>query len=216
MGSLRRYTQLPALFYMLKGQCITLLDPKSWDDRNDSYYLSVYRRRRNAQTVLALCFSEEGETYHHWSVFAPGLGGVCIEFDADALTGAVEKQPGVRSGRVRYRTLKSSRGAKIAVSDLPFRKRLAFQDEKEFRVIYESKKDPIGSLDIQIPLSSIRRVVLSPWLPKTLGDEVKAVVRSIDGCKTLKVYRSTLISNEEWKKVADNAVAKVKPARVAR
>jgi hypothetical protein len=39
---LRRYTDLTALIYLLHKRKITLLDPASWDDKNDSFYLSKY------------------------------------------------------------------------------------------------------------------------------------------------------------------------------
>ena len=43
---LRRYTQLPGLFYMLSEKKVTLLDPSSWDDKNDSYFLELYKAKR--------------------------------------------------------------------------------------------------------------------------------------------------------------------------
>jgi hypothetical protein len=207
---LRRYTQFPALIYLLQSRRLTLLDPKSWDDKNDSYYLSIYRRRQALKSVLALCFSEEGETYHHWSVFAPGTGGICIEFDREALLRAVSRRAGVRGGSVSYWTLKESRERPLLVSDLPFRKRYAYQPEREFRLLYESKREELQSLDVPIPLKAISRVYLSPWLPMALQDAVKALLHSIQGCRNLKVYRSTLISNESWKRLADEAVGRVR------
>jgi len=36
---LRRYTNIPALLYLLRERKITLLDPASWDDKNDFYFL---------------------------------------------------------------------------------------------------------------------------------------------------------------------------------
>ena len=65
---LRRYTDLPALLYLLRTRSITLLDPSSWDDKNDSYYLEKYKEKKSLQTVLALCLSTAEETYHHWRV----------------------------------------------------------------------------------------------------------------------------------------------------
>ncbi len=53
--SLRRYTDLPALLHLLKHRKITLLDPSTWDDTNDSYYLLKYKERKGLKTVLALC-----------------------------------------------------------------------------------------------------------------------------------------------------------------
>ena len=46
---LRRYTDLTALIYLLRNGKITLLDPETWDDSNDSHYLAVYKKRRNSR-----------------------------------------------------------------------------------------------------------------------------------------------------------------------
>src|SRR5215471_8920008 len=63
---------------MLTEKRITLLDPETWDDKNDSHFLRLYRETNQLQSVLALCFSQHGETYHHWRVFASGASGICI------------------------------------------------------------------------------------------------------------------------------------------
>jgi hypothetical protein len=99
---LRRYTDIPALVSLLTDRKITLLDPKSWDDRNDTNFLKLYKRENNLQTLLALCFTQTDERYHHWSVFAAGTAGVCIRFDRAAFLQALEKHDGLRKGSVRY------------------------------------------------------------------------------------------------------------------
>ena len=66
---LRRYTDLPALLHMLAAKQLTLLDPKTWDDQNDSFFMSQYKERKKLKTVLALCFSQTAKTYHHWRSF---------------------------------------------------------------------------------------------------------------------------------------------------
>jgi hypothetical protein len=48
---LRRYTDLTALIYLLRRRKLTLLDPSSWDDRNDSYYLTLCREKRKLKSV---------------------------------------------------------------------------------------------------------------------------------------------------------------------
>jgi len=85
--TLRRYTNLAATVHLLRNRCLTLLNPESWDDRNDAYFLAQYKERTNASSVLALCFAEASETYHHWRVFSSGGDGVCIEFDRPKLLG---------------------------------------------------------------------------------------------------------------------------------
>jgi len=82
---LKRFTDIPALIYLLKQRAITILDPISWDDTNDSYYLTVYKEKKSLKTLLALCFTETSETYHHWRVFAGGSSGVCITFKREEL-----------------------------------------------------------------------------------------------------------------------------------
>jgi hypothetical protein len=55
---LRRYTDLTALIYLLRKRKLTLLDPSSWDDSNDSHYLTLYKEKRKLKSVLALCFMQ--------------------------------------------------------------------------------------------------------------------------------------------------------------
>jgi hypothetical protein len=72
LPALRRYTTLPVLLDLLKEKRLTLVSPTSWADRNDSFYLEQYKNGRRAESVLALCLSEAGETFHHWRVFTQG------------------------------------------------------------------------------------------------------------------------------------------------
>ena len=203
--TIRRYTLLPSLIYMLTEKKLTLLDPQSWDDKNDSYYLQLYREKLNRKTVLALCFALGPETYHHWSVFAAGAGGVCVQFERDALIAALESHAGVRTRKVKYLLLTESRKRPLKLAELPFLKRYAYLHENEFRATYESKRRTVGSLDIAFPLSCISRITLSPWLPLPLRDHVKGILKAIPGCAKLSIARSTLISNQEWKDLGDRA-----------
>ena len=45
---LRRYTDLTSLFYLLSTQTLTLLDPQKWEDKNDSFYLDLYKKKRSS------------------------------------------------------------------------------------------------------------------------------------------------------------------------
>jgi hypothetical protein len=202
---LRRYTTLPSLIYTLTEQRLTLLDPQSWDDKNDSYYLQLYREKKHLKSVLALCFTLGPETYHHWSVFADGPAGVCIQFDRKELVDALHARGGVRTGKVKYLLLTESRKRRLKVSELPFCKRYAYQHESEFRAIYESKRRTVGSLDIPFSLASISRITLSPWLPPALSNHVKETLWAIKGCAKLSIARSTLISNQEWQNLGERA-----------
>lgn len=99
---LRRYTDLPALIHMLQTSNITFLDPSSWDDKNDAYFMSLYKEKKRLATLLAICCSQETETYHHWRVFSNGPSGVCVSFHRERLVDALEANKPVRSGEVRY------------------------------------------------------------------------------------------------------------------
>lgn len=202
---LRRYTTLPSLIYTLTEQKLTLLDPQSWSDKNDSYYLHLYREKKHLKSVLALCFTLGPETYYHWSVFAEGPAGVCIQFDRERLVAALQARAGVRTGKVKYPLLTEIRKRRLKVPELPLRKRYAYQHESEFRAIYESKTRVVPSLDIPFALSSISRITLSPWLPPTLSNHVKETLWTIKGCAKLSIARSTLISNQEWKNLGERA-----------
>jgi len=202
---LRRYTDLPALVYLLTEKQITLLDPDTWDDKNDSYFLRLYREKNKFESVLALCFTQHSETYHHWKVFASGASGVCITFKREQLIRAIKQKAGVRTGLVKYLKVPDTRKTKPASSRLPFLKRYPFEQENEFRVIYGSRAK-LASLNIPIPLSCIDRITLSPWLHPSLSIYVKKMLWSIPNCSQLEIVRSTLISNEEWKRFGDAAV----------
>lgn len=155
--------------------------------------------------MLALCFTPAFETYHHWRVFADGSSGACINFERAKLLKAVKKQLGVTARSVRYLTLADIRAIQVKTRELPFLKRSAYEDEREFRIIYESSTRKDSSLDIDIPLACIERITLSPWIPAALTDHLKSTIKEIDGCNSMKVYRSTLISNENWKALGESA-----------
>jgi hypothetical protein len=198
---LRRYTDLPALIYLLKEKKITLLDPTSWDDGNDSHYLLVYKSRKKINNLLAICFTQVPEAYHHWRVFAAGPSSVCIRFRRAALLKAVKGCDGVRTGEVEYLKIEENRKKHPSTDQLPFIKRYAFKDEGEYRVIYESSELDLTMKDIPIPLSCITRITLSPWAHENLTKHIKNVLMGIDGCEKIEIIRSTLIGNDEWKAI---------------
>jgi hypothetical protein len=57
LWKLNRYTTLPVLLDLLKRQRLVLLDPKSWEDRNDAGVMREYKKRKKARRLFALCFS---------------------------------------------------------------------------------------------------------------------------------------------------------------
>ena len=69
VSAFRKYTNLAALIHFLQTKQITLLNPSTWDDKNDAYFLEEFKNIQGFTTVLAICFAETYETYHHWKVF---------------------------------------------------------------------------------------------------------------------------------------------------
>lgn len=203
--SLRRYTELPYLIDYLQTKELVLLNPATWDDRNDSYYIDQFARANGYQSAYALCLADAYETYHHWRVFSHGGSGVCIEFDRDKLLSAVRAIPGLRAEEVKYKTIDALRLCPPARDELPFLKRHAFSAESEFRLFYGSEKKGPPVMRIPVPLSSINQITLSPWLTKSVVDHVKQTLKSIKGCSSIKIYKSTLVENENWKKFAGDA-----------
>jgi hypothetical protein len=202
---LRRYTNIPALIYLLRHKSLTLLDPTFWDDKNDSYFLQLYKEQKNLKTVLALCFAQAAEHYHHWHVFAGGTSGVCIQFDREILLDTVKSHAGIVAEAVQYMKLQDIHKKRLKVEDLPFLKRYPYQDEREFRLLYESRTKTLSAFDVPVPLSCIDRITLNPWIVETLADDLRDTILSIPDCVHLKVVRSTLISNERWKNAGESA-----------
>jgi len=202
-----RYTDLPALFHMLRERKITLLSPGSWDDDNDKHYMEQYRKQMRLSSVLALCFTRAPETYHHWHVFAGGPSGVRVGLHEDKLRTAFQSYSTpetVRFQNVKYARIRDVGENRPKRSDLPFLKRYPFRDEKEFRIIFKSKQKPLQYLRIEISLDCIEKITLSPWLAEPLTESVKRSLWAVPGCRDLQIVRSTLISNEEWKSYAEN------------
>ncbi len=204
--TLRRYTNLAAALHLLQTKKITLLNPATWDDKNDAYFMAEYKRILSAQTVLALCFSDTTETYHHWRVFSHGSDGVCIEFNKAPLLKSLNKITKLKKGKIKYELIKSLAKLKsIDVEKLPFLKRKPYEPECEYRLIYVDMAKSQEFRDIPVETDWIRRITLSPWMSKSLADSVRQTLRSIGGCSKIAISRSTLISNDEWRSVTTRA-----------
>jgi len=193
----RRYTSLSILLDILNEKRLTLLDPRNWDDKNDAFYMELYKSKKDLKSLLALCFAEVRETYHIWKVFAGDSNGVCIEFNKELLLDYFKE---MQFGYVKYLTIdKLKKKSDFNYDQLPFLKRLAFKDENEFRFIYEDKNNMISSKSVSIKLDCIQRIIFNPWIPVSVFNSVKAVIQEIDGCKNIIIDRTSLVDNEQWK-----------------
>lgn len=201
MNTIRRYTDLPALLYLIQNSCITLLDPSSWDDKNDSHFLQQYKKIKSLKTLLALCLSEaRTETYHHWKIFSGTSTGICIAFDKEKLLSKISTHTEINYKNIRYLNIKNAKKHAPKLDELPFIKRIQYRDERELRLIYECKNIQATKKDIPIDLKSIKRITLSPWMHPDIACSVKKTLTSLIDCE---IYRSTLIANDQWKALSN-------------
>jgi hypothetical protein len=128
--------------------------------------MAGYKRLKKAQTVLALCFADCGETYHHWRVFSHGSDGVCIEFWKESLLSAFPQDSHTRHREVDYRDILRLVPTEppVPVEELPFLKQTDFADEREYRVVYIDENTRQETRDYPIELSMIESITLSPWM----------------------------------------------------
>jgi hypothetical protein len=199
---LRRYTTLPALLQLLRNRKITLLNPETWEDKNDVCYMQRFKEVKKLTSVLALCFSEAQETFHHWRVFANGSDGVCIEFRRKDLLAAFGKVKDVRKGSVLYKTIPQLRASPPAPSQLPFIKRQPYRHEREFRLVYLGFGTPIKFKEFDINLNCIQRITLGPLLLDPLVDSVRSTIRAIRGCARIEICKTTILGNNDFMNAA--------------
>ena len=194
---LNRYTTLPVLLDLLKRKRLVLLDPSTWEDRNDSEIMLEYKKRKGVQKLFALCFSYGDETIHHWKTFADGASGCCIQFDAKQLISLINDIPGVRFGRVKYKKLKELKDATIDVEEIPFTKRWPYRCEEEFRIIWSGSNDH-DMYEIDFDLRLINRVTINQRMPHQIFETIKDHLREAFKRPEQRINRSTLYQNQIW------------------
>ncbi|MDQ0138117.1 hypothetical protein J2T08_006062 [Neorhizobium galegae] len=212
---LRRYTSISAVVDILRRKELPLLDPQTWDDRNDRHFMALYKQARALGGLHGLCAAQCPETYHHWRVFTGTADGACIAIRRDRLEAALALLEGVRYEEVEYLKLEQvERLTPADVNRLPFVKRLGFAAEEEYRVVAETSEAQGPALSIDFPRSMIDCIYLNPWLPRSIAASVRETLRSLPGCGNIRVSRSQLIENGRWKAAGDKVVGKRAPKKI--
>jgi hypothetical protein len=194
---LNRYTTLPVLLDMLKRRRLDLLEPDSWEDKNDSAIMSEYKRRKRVKRLFALCFSHCDETVHHWKAFADGTSGCCIEFDMKRMKALLDTHPDIRHGSVAYRKIKDVDDLSIKSKDIPFTKRWPYRCEEEYRIIWEGDSDDTFH-EIEFDLRMINKITISQRMPKQVYDSIKEYLKEVFADPSKRINRSTLYENQIW------------------
>jgi len=196
----RRYTTLSSALDTLAQQRLVLLSPSKWDDLNDVRFMELYRLHAKVGSVVALCCTLATETYHHWRIFTQGMEGICLEFERSPLESDLCAMPGLETRKVEYLKVKDLEGFSPADAHrLPYVKREGFSDEREWRILMTSEEDAVMAKPVPINLRSINRILLNPWMPSMLADNLRVIIRNIPGCSSIKVEASRLTNSERWK-----------------
>ncbi len=144
-----------------------------------------------------MCFCKGAETIHHWKTYAEGVLGCCIEFDKYKLLNCFHNISCVRWADVDYKEIKEIESEVIELNDYPFIKRIPYQFENEFRILWEGKTK-LKSIDLDIDLSSIDKITLSQRIPKELFTSFEKLLRTFINEYPIEINRSTLFENDKW------------------
>jgi hypothetical protein len=215
LKKLKRYTHLPQLLHMLRSKTITVLAPETWEDQNDTYFLTRYKAARpNIKSLLALCMTDASDTYHHWRVYAGAPSGVQIRFNPPAFESWVDNHPNAKLGRVEYLHVDEFGVSAADVTRLPFLKRIAFRDEDEIRLIVEDFESVRRAFSLPFDLDMIEEIKLSPWLAEPLVETViKTLADAYSGPKSkwegIKITRTSLLANPRVMSAGDRYESKL-------
>lgn len=191
---LNRFISIDALINILKYQKIRFSDPKYWDDKNDVEYMEAYRKKKKLKKVFAICFTKDIETIYHWSTVSESSNVCYVSFDRDKLIGLIDGRSGYRHGEVKYLKVKDLPSELKLIADIPFYKRLPYENESEYRIIYESKyyiKDKYLPIDLRIIKKVTIGQKMNPDLYELLRNDIKTKYN-------IKVIRSTVYENKTW------------------
>jgi hypothetical protein len=194
---LNRFTTLPVLLDLLKRKKIVLLNPLTWEDRNDAEIILEYKKRKRIPDLFAVCFGIGDETIHHWKTYANGISGCCIEFDEDKLLKSFQDVKKFRWGDVEYMRVKKIENTAIPIERIPFTKRWPYRCENEFRILWEGKTSR-STIDVHIDFDSINKITLSQGIPAEVYKSIKELLHDEIGDPTQKINRSTLYENRRW------------------
>jgi hypothetical protein len=212
---------MPFLLDILHEKRLALLDPASWEDKNDSYFLERYKKKKKLERVRAICFAYAEETYHHWKIYAGSTSGVCIIFNCHNLNEEVNHVKGFTGlKKVECKTISELKAKlpRLHVDDLPFLKRYAFLDESEYRIVYGDKdKEEKNKIKyLTITPDDIERIEINPWVNNLVFESIESIIRNIDGFENKEVKHSNVVENEEWKNMVDEIIAtnRIKSGRI--
>lgn len=193
-----RYTSFASAIDVIKYNRLTILNPSTWPDQNDTRYLNAYKRKTGHKSLLALCLTCASETSHHWNMFASGSDGVRIVLNRHRLQQNVDQEPGTRMRDVKYVKINEVGDIGDRPEDWPFVKRHPYRGEEEVRIVWSDYDDGVAVKHVSLSSDTVTDLVLSPQIPVPLVDSIKELVKSVSANPDLRIYQSTLLSNQRW------------------
>jgi hypothetical protein len=199
MTKLNRFTTLPILIDLLEREKLVLIEPTTWDDKNDTLLIETYKKRAKVDKLFVMCFTYEAETIHHWKAFANGNSGCCIEFDRKKLIDVFDTNPQLKHRIVDYPCIKSVDELSNNTADIPFTKRYPYKLENEYRVFWDGKSED-SVFEIPISIDSIRKITFAQQMPESIFHSLEKMLESRYPLLKGKINHSTIYENKEWVK----------------
>ena len=205
---IRRYMSIAALIDTLRREKLPILNPESWDDRNDRLFMRVYKNHTKAGGLYGMCAALSGETYHHWKIFAGGASGACLVLKRRPLEAYLDNHEREHGTKIMYDEvdyLKLSEVKELSphqIDNFPFLKRYGFKDEQEYRIVIETVAAQQPAIFIDCPHDWIDTIYLNPWLYEMQGRSLIETIKEMPGCKKLKIRPSQLTDSRTWREAA--------------
>lgn len=225
---LYRFSTLDRFFEQLDSKKISFVSPLKWNDPYEKYFLERGYRINNKQynlafkeNVFALCFSSISNSEAYWNMYAPKCDGVRIEVSSEKfLTDFLCKIKGadVYVGPVKYYSTndfykKDIDTKKLSLSlnnheeiihqiELLYRKRNAFQYEKEIRIIIIPKRNNRRIEIVEHPYQfeqNNSKITLDPRTGNNLFKFIKANLLRNNGLRISKAKLYNQIIPSDWK-----------------
>jgi len=214
---LHRYTSIKNLMELIKLNKLTLVNPEkwlslSWSDKNDALNLQLYEKQKKTN-IYALCFTQEEESHFYWDSVGGGSVECRITFDGQML---IEKlnNSGVRWGLINYFKIpelkKVIQDKKLQLNDVPFVKRWPYRQEKEFRIIWEGKKQKDSIKIITVDHDAVKSIAINDRISDEKFNAIKEEIKSIKNFKPDRLSRVTVHQNSLWLKYLQEGISNLR------
>lgn len=229
---LYRYIPVHRLWQMLATKKIYFLRNTKWDDPFEAFLVKRYCIS-NAQDFnlmnsdkYFLCCTTRRERDHFWRNYTPNKDGVMLKLDIASLKSG---HKGIIAKAVTYPVRKEIRRllekitggtiTKAELTDLFFRKRKAFEDEAEYRLMIQGKsyKGDVVGVDF-IPEKTVIQILFDPRMDPSTFESHKLFIHKQFGL--FNVHHSKLYSPDEAfpakKRLTMHATLAQRPRKTAR